>query len=176
MAEPERTATPSAPRAERDALASAGEQRAEPARGAAPTPPLPAAAQVPSFQPPPADVTPAQPTTAEAATNARQEIDVALALYARAIESRNLAQLRNAYPGLTSEQQRVWEEFFQSVRDLEASLSVEQLDLTGSTAEVRVEGSYRYRNPSLGRNERLPVTFRATLEREPGGWHLRSIR
>jgi len=96
--------------------------------------------------------------------------------YARALESRDVGQVRRAYPGLTSPQQQSWQDFFQSVRNLKAGLTVTAVRLSGLTAETIVSGVYEYDNATTGRAERRPVTFRAILAVDSGGWRLTAIR
>jgi hypothetical protein len=96
--------------------------------------------------------------------------------YARALESRDMSQVRRAYPGLTSGQQQSWQDFFQSVRHLKAGLTVTAVHLSGLTAEAIVSGIYEYDNARTGGAERRPVTFRAILLVDAGGWRLTTIR
>jgi len=93
-----------------------------------------------------------------------------IADYARAVESRDLSEVRRAYPGLTPAQQQGWKDLFQSARKLKASLTVTAVKVVGTTVEAIVTGVYEYDNVRTGRTERLPVTFRAILVAEPGGW------
>ena len=95
--------------------------------------------------------------------------------YARAIESRDVAAIRRAYPGLTSDQQRGFEQFFESSRKIDVTFRVTSVEGTASTAEVRVSGRYEYESSS-GRSERQPVSFAATLRREGGGWRMVGLR
>jgi serine/threonine protein kinase len=106
----------------------------------------------------------------------RGPIELVIADYARALESRDLGQVRRAYPGLTAAQQQGWQEFFRSVRRLRASLTVTTLNVAGGTADVIVSGVYEYENATTGRAERRPATFRATLVADSGGWRLSAIR
>lgn len=145
-------------------------QSAQPA-SVQPTPQPAAQPAVPPPLQPPVQVAPAP----AAPTDPRSEIEAAIGDYARAIESRSVAAIRRAYPGLTSGQQQGWEEFFQSVRSLRVSLSVGRLDVSGSTAEVGVSGRYDYEPAGAGSAARQPVSFRATLAKEPGGWRLTSV-
>ncbi|HET7297012.1 MAG TPA: hypothetical protein VFI66_07700, partial [Gemmatimonadales bacterium] len=85
-------------------------------------------------------------------------------------------QVRRAYPGLTAGQQQSWRAFFASVRNLKAALSVTAVTPSGVTAEAIVSGVYEYDNATTGRAERRPVTFRALLAVDAGGWHLTTIR
>jgi len=110
------------------------------------------------------------------APDPRAQIESVIGDYARALESLDLAQVRRVYPGLTASQQQGWKQFFESVRKLKASLTVTAVNATGGTAEAIVSGVYDYENATTGRAERRPVTFRAILVAEPGGWRLSVIR
>jgi hypothetical protein len=95
--------------------------------------------------------------------------------YARAIESRDVSAIRRVYPGLTSEQQRGFEQFFESARKINVTFRVASVEGTPSTADVRVTGRYEYEN-SAGRAERQPVGFAAALRKEGTAWRLVSLR
>lgn len=113
---------------------------------------------------------------APAPVDPRSGIEAAIADYARSLESRDLVQLRRAYPGLTAAQQQGWDDFFRSVRQLRVSLAVTTMNITGGTAEVSVTGFYEYQNAQTGRAERRPASFRATLVSESGSWRLSAVR
>jgi hypothetical protein len=103
------------------------------------------------------------------------EIESAVAAYARAIESRDIAEVRRAYPGITAAQASGFEQFFTTVRSLRASFSVSSLDVTGSSAEGKLAGTYEYLT-TAGKSERQAVTFQATFRRDVAGWKLASVR
>ena len=119
---------------------------------------------------------PAAPAVAPAPVDPRPDIQRVIDDYARALESRDVGQVRRAYPGLTSAQQQSWQDFFQSVRNLKAGLTVTAVHLSGLTAEAIVSGVYEYDNATTGRAERRPVTFRAVLAVDSSGWRLTTIR
>src|SRR6266567_3866421 len=119
---------------------------------------------------------PAAPAVAPAPVDPRPDIQKVIDDYARALESRDMGQVRRAYPGLTSGQQQSWQDFFQSVRHLKAGLTVTAVHLSGLTAEAIVSGIYEYDNARTGGAERRPVTFRAILLVDTGGWRLTTIR
>ncbi|MEA2722669.1 MAG: eukaryotic-like serine/threonine-protein kinase [Gemmatimonadales bacterium] len=127
-----------------------------------PPPPSRAAVPAPAPVPKPADPTPA--------------IRGVIGDYAGAIESRSLADLRRAYPGMTAMQQRGWEQFFHLVRDVKAQLSVGRLDISNGTADAQVTGTYNYQNTSTGRHESQPVSFHASFENEAGRWRISRVR
>src|SRR6266705_2056200 len=119
---------------------------------------------------------PAAPAATPAPADPRPDIQKVIDDYARALESRDVSQVRRAYPGLTSPQQQSWQDFFQSVRNLKAGLTVTAVRLSGLTAETVVSGVYEYDNATTGRAERRPVTFRAILVVDSSGWRLTTIR
>jgi hypothetical protein len=105
----------------------------------------------------------------------RVQIEAAIATYARALESRDTTQVRKAFPGLTARQQQVWGDFFNSVRNLKANLSVTTVDVQGKSAETVVNGVYEFDNATTGRLERRPVNFRASFLSDTAGWRLSAI-
>jgi hypothetical protein len=84
--------------------------------------------------------------------------------------------MRRVYPGMTAVQQRSWEQFFETVRNIQAQLSVTAMEVASGTADVHVTGSYAYLNTSTGRPEQQPVAFRATLRQDGGGWRILQVR
>src|SRR5438552_18934220 len=119
---------------------------------------------------------PAAPAVAPAPADPPPAIQAVTDDSARALESRDVGQVRRAYPGLTSGQQQSWQDFFASVRNLKAGLTVTAVHLSGLTAEAIVSGVYEYDNATTGRAERRPVTFRAVLAVDSSGWRLTTIR
>jgi serine/threonine-protein kinase len=107
--------------------------------------------------------------------NPSAEIESAVAAYARAIESRDIGEVRRAYPGITGAQASGFEQFFATVRSLKASFSIASLDVSGTTAEGKLAGTYDYLT-TAGKNERQAVTFLASFRRDGGGWKLASVR
>ena len=101
-------------------------------------------------------------------------IDGAIQGYARALESRDVQQVRRAYPGLTPQQAQVWRDFFGTVNDVKIDIAIKQLQITGDVAEAQVEGLSQY--VQNRRPQRQPMSFHATLERTSGTWRIASIR
>ncbi len=152
---------------------------APPSASAATAPPPQATAPVPQQtalpSPPPAAAAPAPPAPPAPPADPRPEIEQLVATYARAIESRSVAEIRRVYPGLTGTQQQSWEQFFQSVRSVRARLGITRLDVGEGTAELAVSGGYDY-DAGTGRTQHQDVTFRATAAQEGGAWKLRTVR
>lgn len=95
--------------------------------------------------------------------------------YARAIESRDIGSVRRAYPGLTGEQQRGFEQFFQASRSINVTFRVVNAEANGTSADARLVGTYEYVTSS-GRTERQPVSFAATFRHDGSAWKLVSVR
>jgi serine/threonine protein kinase len=131
-----------------------------------PTAQPPAAAPVPP--PAPAPVPPPAPE------NPRPLIEAAIQSYGRALESRDVQQVRRVYSGLSAQQAQVWRDFFATVTDLKVDLAIKQLQITGDVAEAQVEGFSQYAQNH--RPQRQPMTFHATLEHTSGSWRIASIR
>jgi eukaryotic-like serine/threonine-protein kinase len=134
--------------------------------------------EVPSIPVSAPTVTPPQVATVKPpapAANPSAEIESAVAAYARAIESRDIAEVRRAYPGITAAQASGFEQFFASVRSLHANFSVSSLDINGNTAEGKLAGTYDYLT-TAGKSERQAVTFQASFRRGADGWKLASVR
>jgi len=134
-------------------------------QGVAAPRPAPAAPQ--QAQPESSPPAPAPPTAADVAP--------VFEAYARAIESRDVAAIRRVYPGLTADQQRGFEQFFESSRKINVTFRVASVEGTPSTADVRVTGRYEYET-SAGHAERQTVGFAAALRRDGATWRLVSLR
>jgi len=127
------------------------------------------------------DVTPPQPaatpTTSSATANAAAvgEINGVIDAYARAIESRDMAELRRVYGAITTNQASAFTEFFKSTRTLRASLAVKNTQVDGNKGTAHVAGTYEFTTTG-GRTQQQPVAFDADLRREGGSWKLVAVR
>ena len=122
-----------------------------------------------------ANAAPAEAPPAAPAPPTASEVAPVLEAYARAIESRDVSAIRRVYPGLTADQQRGFEQFFESARKINVTFRVASVDGTPSTADVRVTGRYEYEN-SAGRAERQPVAFAAAVRKDGSSWRLVAVR
>ena len=113
---------------------------------------------------------PAPPPTA----NATAEIGNAVAAYARALESRDVASVRRAYPGITPTQAQGWEQFFSTLRSLRVNFSINGLEVSGNSADARLVGTYDYVTEN-GKTAQQPVSFQASFRREGSAWQLMSV-
>ena len=119
----------------------------------------------PKQDPPP---TPAAPTASDIAPTVEA--------LARAIESKDVGAIRRVYPGLSSDQQRRFEQFFQGARTINASFRVSNVSASGaSAADAQLSGAYDFVT-TAGKTEHQPVTFAVTLGHEGGRWRITSMR
>ncbi|HET9636109.1 MAG TPA: protein kinase [Gemmatimonadaceae bacterium] len=117
-----------------------------------------------------APVVPAPPSAPTAA-----DIAPAVEAYARAIESRSVGAVRSVQPGLTSEQQRGFEQLFQAAQNITVTLRVADVTSSGTSASARFVGRYDYVNAE-GHDERQPISVSATLRYDGKVWRLVSVR
>ena len=129
----------------------------------------------PSPPPPPPSAPVRAPEPEPVRPSARDEITNVVAAYARAIESRDIGAVRRAYPGITSDQARGFEQFFQSARSINVTFRVNDLDVNGNSADARLVGTYQYVS-SKGKSERQPVSFSASLRNDGDSWRLVAVR
>src|SRR5207244_512790 len=134
-------------------LATAASLAAEAERVSRSRPPRDTARARP-VEPPPA------PPVARPPADPRVEIKSLIADYARALGSRDLAEIRRVYPALTSTEQATFSQFFESVSDLKADLTINRLIIAGGSADAFVSGVYEYRDTKTGRSRRDTTTFR----------------
>jgi hypothetical protein len=136
-----------------------------------PSPPPAVVVAKPASQPPPQESTPvvaAPPTAADLAP--------AVETFARAIESKDIGAVRRVYPGLTSDQQRRFEQFFEGARTINASFRIANVSASSvSTADAQLSGVYEYVTVA-GKTERQPVSFAVSLAKEGRTWRLTSLR
>jgi serine/threonine-protein kinase len=148
-----------------------------PTNGAAPN--TTATANVPPPSAPQPNTSAANSSTPSAASanpaSAPAEIGTVVDAYARAIESRDMAELRRAYATITSAQASAFSDFFKSTRDLRATLAVKGLQVDGNRATAHVSGTYEF-TTSSGRDQRQPVSFDAEFRHDAGGWKLVVVR
>ncbi len=153
------------------------------ARGAAGTPRI--AAQAPEEAAPPAPPPPVVPPTAAATrppaapappADPAPRIRALFDEYAAAVETRNIATIRQAYPGLRPEQAREWQRFFEAVDDIEVKLQMTRLDVQGETGEASLSGIYAFTDPGTRRPRRDSVNVVATLRRDARGWRIELLR
>jgi serine/threonine-protein kinase len=140
-------------------------QRRRPSRPTRPAP-EPVQSVVEQPRPVPADK-PAEPDPRSTDTAA---ISSTVARLERALESRQIARVRDVYRALTPKEERTWQDFFNVARDLEMSLSIHELQTFDDTAQAVVRGSYTFVTSSG--EQRVPIEFPAAFAREGTAWRI----
>ena len=115
------------------------------------------------------------PLPAASTANAAAEIGAVIDAYGRAIESRDMAELRRVYATITSDQASAFSDFFKSTRELRATLAVKSVQVDGDRATARVAGTYEF-TTSAGHAQQQAVTFEADLRHDSGVWKLVAVR
>jgi hypothetical protein len=137
---------------------------------------VPPPTQVVQSAPSPQPVSAAAPPVPTAPKpNPSAEIDAVVATYARAIESRDVLEVRRAYPGATPAQLNGFDEFFKTLRSMRVSFTVSGLDVRGDVADAHLTGAYDYVT-NAGKSERQPLSIQASFRRDAAGWRLVSVR
>jgi hypothetical protein len=95
-----------------------------------------------------------------------------IAAFARALESRDINEVRRAYPGMTQEQQRNFSGAIASLQS--ATLAVNSVEENGDVATAAVSGQYVFVED--GRRLSSPVSFRAIFERTGGTWRMTGMQ
>jgi hypothetical protein len=107
-------------------------------------------------------------TVAAAPVEARTAVPELIAAYARALQSRDINALRQAYPGMTQQQETQFRASLPALQS--ATLNVQSVDEQGDVATAMVSGEYVF--VFDGRRQATPVNFRATFERAGAGWRM----
>src|SRR2546422_8429830 len=93
------------------------------------------------------------PVVTPAPVDPRPDIQKVIDDYARALESRDVGQVRRGLPRLKSPQQQSWEGFFQSLKNLKGGLTVSAARLSRLTAQNSLTGVSPYDNATTGRSQ-----------------------
>lgn len=103
------------------------------------------------------------------------KVSQTLAAYARAIGTRNVAEIKRIYTAMTKEQENNWKMFFQQSRSIDATLQFQEGNGDDSTAEATVVGVYKIVSLAAD-TQNIPVRFHAGFRSERGEWHIVSLR
>ena len=122
--------------------------------------------------------TPDPAPVSRAVVDPREGADAAIQSYARALESRQISEVRKVYPGIQPDQEATLTNTLRSLEQLKVTLRISSLDVRGGgeSAIANVSGQYEFFSRENRRTERLPVNIVATLDSGPNGWTIRQIR
>jgi hypothetical protein len=134
-----------------------------------------AAAEAPPAEPTPSPETPSSASDpAEARTAA---IAAAVEAFGAALQSRDPARLRQAWPSISGGQAGPWEAFMTSrdIRDLRVDVTIPSVPADGGDrVVVPFMLRLRYENPGAP-PPGDPIPYRATVERSGDGWVLTGL-
>lgn len=123
------------------------------------------------------DPTPPVAPPAAAPVDPRPQVEAAIAAYVRAIESRDLAQVKSVYSNLTPRQEQGWRDFFQNTQNLKVSYRISGTPRIGdANALVSVAATYDFLPKGTRTRQQQPVQFEATLERSGATWRIVTIQ
>jgi hypothetical protein len=152
------------------AIAARSVSRAGAGAGAPALPPASSAAPPIVAPPRPSAPTPIDPTPG---------IQAAITTYAQALSSRDINQVRAAYPSLTTDEQRRWQDIFDATNSIGATLTLAappSISASGS-ADVTVTATFDFDYKRGVEGDRHPtVTYHAVLVRDGQRWKLSSIK
>ena len=111
-----------------------------------------------------------------AAVDPREAVDALIQAYARALESRQISEVRKIYPGIQPEQETQLSTTLRSLEQLKVTFRIGALDVRGDEATATVSGQYEFFSRENRRTERLPVNIVATMQNGASGWMIRQIR
>ena len=118
----------------------------------------------------------ADPPRPAAPVDPRQAVEAAIQSYARALESRQISEVRKVYPGIQPEQETQLAQTLRSMDQLKMTLRVFAVDIQGNTATANISQRYDFFSRDNRRNESIAVDIVATLENGANGWMIRQIR
>jgi serine/threonine protein kinase len=101
-----------------------------------------------------------------------------IASYGRALERRDMAALRQIYPGIPRQQAQQWQDFFKIARDVHATVEPSQIlfETGGDRASANVRCTLRFQNTTESRRDEQPCDFLARLTRQGPAWVIESIQ
>jgi Protein kinase domain/Bacterial Ig-like domain (group 2)/zinc-ribbon domain len=110
--------------------------------------------------------------TVTVTVDTRTAIEGLVAAYARALESKDINEVRKAYPGMTAQQEAAFRQSLPATE--QARLTVQSIEDNGDVATAQVTGTYVFLNGR--RRDTVPASFQATFERVNGAWRLTQTR
>ena len=122
---------------------------------------------------------PPHPSTPAVQADPAPAIQAAITMYARALSSRDIGQVRTAYPALTADEARRWQDIFDATNSIGATLAVigqPHIAASGS-ADVDVTATFHFDYKRGVDGDRHPtMTYHAVLVRDGQQWKLASIK
>ena len=96
--------------------------------------------------------------------------------YARAIETRDLGQLKTAYPSISGQQLDRWRQFFESADSIHASVLFSRVRQTTTSIDAPFTVRLRFVDKEKHTPTSSRIAYLALFAREGGDWVLKEIR
>ena len=152
--------------------AEAWRARTPPASPPVSTPaPAPATARPPVPTPSAPAASPVEPKKPEPVT-VRQAIET----YRRAVESRDIQRVIEAFPAIEPDQLERYRQFFRQSTGLRFIVAIKDIKVDGREARVQVDGAMRYYDTRANKEVLSDYSSRARLAEGPLGWRILEIR
>jgi hypothetical protein len=118
-----------------------------------------------------------QPPPPPPVEDPKPRIFAAIVAYGQALQSRDLAAVKAAYPGISRHDTEGWQDFFSNARNIHASMqpSLVSLSASGNEAEVSVQAVLSYLRANPPGTPSDSTSFHARLELKPSGWVITAI-
>jgi tetratricopeptide (TPR) repeat protein len=110
------------------------------------------------------------PSASASAAGPDPAIRRAIADWGRAIETKDMALFKHVWPGLTGDQEKALRDSFKNVKSQQVALSVEGVDVKGSTATVRIS-----RQDTVNGQQQKPRQHTVRMSQRPSGWVIESL-
>jgi tetratricopeptide (TPR) repeat protein len=136
-------------------------------------PPSLAPSLVPAPPSPLVVATPLTPTPGPASPppgGSEPAIRRALAEYVRAVETKDLLLFKSVFPGLSSDQEKSLRESFKAVKSQQVNLSIESIEVKGTSANVRVS-----RQDTINGQQRQARQQTFRMSQRGSGWTIDSL-
>jgi hypothetical protein len=104
----------------------------------------------------------------------KAQVSQAIMGYAGALQARDIARVRQFYPGMSATREQQLRQALPAMDNLQVRLSVGSVDLAGSSASAVVTGNWIFNTD--GRRTTLPADNTYTLERRGNSWVITDIR
>jgi serine/threonine-protein kinase len=115
--------------------------------------------------------------SASASASVPQPVRAVIDRYARAIESKRVDRLKEAYPGLTADQQKSWETGVFAIADaIKATVSYDDVRMFSDGAEVKLTLKLAYTQGGSRGASIPPMKQHAFLKQTDSGWVILEIK
>jgi len=104
----------------------------------------------------------------------RTQAEATIQAYARALETRDVARVRQVFPSMPSLREQQLKQALPNMKNLQVRLTVTDLQLAGEVATVVVSGKWQFQ--ASGQRNELPADNVYQLARRGTGWVITEIR